>query len=109
MIFQEFIAKMRARNTTAFEQNCQIILFDFNNEYTRNRCLTQHKQVVRLSTRNTSGDKIPLGVGGFNDIEIVSILADATEKTQKPFLKRALSLQEEHLTLMTRSIIQKPY
>jgi hypothetical protein len=97
MIFQEFIARMRARNSTAFEQNCQIILFDFNNEYTRDKCLTEHKQVVKLSTRNTDGDKIPLGAGGLNDIEIVSILADATEKTQKPFLKRALSLQQKVL------------
>jgi hypothetical protein len=97
MIFQEFIAKMRARNADAFTERCQIILFDFNNEYTRDNCLTKHKQVVKLSTRNNLGDKIPLGAGGFNDIEIVSILADATEKTQKPFLKRALSLQQKVL------------
>jgi uncharacterized protein len=97
MIFQEFIAKMRARNLAAFEGNCQIVLFDFNNEYTRPRCLTRHKQVIRLSTRDESGDKIPLGTGGFGDIEIISILADATEKTQKPFLKRTLSLQQKVL------------
>jgi hypothetical protein len=94
MIYQEFIAKMRARNTAAFEANCRIVLFDFNNEYIRDNCLTRHKQVFNLSTRNDTGDKIPLGAGGFNDIEIVSILADATEKTQKPFLKRVLKLQQ---------------
>jgi uncharacterized protein len=97
MIYQEFIAKMRERNTDAFKKQCQIVLFDFNNEYTREKCLTKHKQVVKLTTQNESGDKIPLGAGGFNDIEIVSILADATEKTQKPFLKRALSLQQKVL------------
>lgn len=97
MIFQEFIAEMRSRNTAAFEERCRIVLFDFNNEYTRNQCLTEHKQVINLSTRDNSGDKIPLGAGGFNDIEIVSILADATEKTQKPFLKRALTLQQKVL------------
>jgi DNA helicase HerA-like ATPase len=93
MIFQEFIAKMRERNAAAFEHNCRIVLFDFNNEFVRDNCLTQHKKVIALSTRNDTGDKIPLGLGGFSDIEIVSILADATEKTQKPFLKRALALQ----------------
>jgi uncharacterized protein len=93
MIFQEFIAKMRARSAAVFEQKCRIILFDFNNEYVGESCLTSHKRVIRLSTRNDTGDKVPLGAGGFNDIEIVSILADATEKTQKPFLKRALALQ----------------
>jgi hypothetical protein len=33
-------------------------------------------------------------IAAFSDIEIVSILADATEKTQKPFLKRTLALQQ---------------
>lgn len=95
MIFQEFIAKMRARNATAFEQNCRIVLFDFNNEFVRDNCLTAHKRVFKLSTRNDTGDKIPLGDSGLTDIEIVSILADATEKTQKPFLKRVLTLQRK--------------
>jgi hypothetical protein len=81
------------RNTAAFEQQCSIILFDFNNEYIGPTCLTPHKKVIQLSTRNDTGDKIPLGTGGLSDIEIVSILADATEKIQKPFLKRALGLQ----------------
>jgi hypothetical protein len=95
MIYQEFIAKMRTRNAEAFEANCRIIMFDFNNEYIGDSCLTQHKRVFNLTTRNDDGDKIPLGAGGFNDIEVVSILADATEKTQKPFLKRVLKLQEQ--------------
>lgn len=98
MIFQEFISKMRERNSVTFENRCQVVLFDFNNEYTRDECLTPHKQVVKLSTRSQTGDKIPLGAGGFNDIEIVSILADATEKTQKPFLKRVLALQQRVLS-----------
>ncbi|EJL38160.1 putative ATPase [Caulobacter sp. AP07] len=92
-MYQDFIEQMRSRNTLAFEANCRILIFDFNNEFTRDNCLTPHKKVFSLSTRNDNGDKISLGLGGFTDIEIVSILADATEKTQKPFLKRALSLQ----------------
>jgi hypothetical protein len=112
MIFQEFVLKMRQRNTAAFEKNCKIILFDFNNEYTRTNCITSHKQVLRLSTRNDTGDRIPLGTGGLSDIEIVSILADATEKTQKPFIKRALALQEKataatNPVAYTRGILQR--
>ncbi|MFX5126551.1 hypothetical protein ABTC57_19050, partial [Acinetobacter baumannii] len=47
-----------------------------------------------------------------SDIEIVSILADATEKTQKPFLKRALALQLRALgandpTAYTKAILQR--
>lgn len=90
MLYQEFIAQMRARNADAFVENCKILLFDFNNEFTRDNCLTIHKRVYDLSTRNDNGARIPLGAGGLSDIEIVSILADATDKTQKPFLKRAL-------------------
>lgn len=93
MIYQEFIAKMRERNVAAFEANCRIVLFDFNNEYVGDSCLTTHKSVLRLSTRNDDGDKIPLGGAGITDIEILSILADATEKTQKPFFKRVLALR----------------
>ncbi|MGT2441217.1 helicase HerA domain-containing protein [Ensifer adhaerens] len=94
MIYQEFIAKMRERNAVAFDANCRVVLFDFNNEYVQPNCLSQHKRVLNLTTRNDNGDKIPLGIGGFTDIEVVSILADATEKTQKPFLKRTLKLQQ---------------
>lgn len=97
MLYQEFIAAMRARNAAAFSANSRIILFDFNNEYVGDACLTAHKRVLALTTRNDNGDRIPLGAGGFRDIEVVSILADATEKTQKPFLKRALALQDRVL------------
>lgn len=112
MIYQEFIAKMRERNEDAFEANCRILLFDFNNEYVGDNCLTAHKTVLELSTRNDDGNKIPLGGGGFTDIEIVSILADATEKTQKPFLKRALGLQRRVMggddsVNHTRNILRK--
>jgi hypothetical protein len=97
-LYQEFIEKMRARNATAFAENCRIVLFDFNNEYLREQCLTTHKRRIRVSTRNDDGDKIPLGKNAFTNIEIISILADATEKTQKPFLKRALRLQQKILS-----------
>jgi hypothetical protein len=112
IIFQEFISKMRERNAAAFEANCLVVWFDFNNEYIRDNCLTQHKKVFKLSTRNDTGDKVPLGTGGFNDIEILSILADATEKTQKPFLKRVLALQHKAMeaddpVAYTKGILRK--
>lgn len=94
MLFQSFIATMRSRNVDAFENNCRILLFDFNGEYTGEECLTEHKTIYNLSTRNDGGDKIPLSDDGLLDIEMLSILSDATEKTQKPFLKRALSLRQ---------------
>lgn len=94
IIFQEFISKMRTHNSNAFEENCRVLLFDFNGEYTGDKCLTEHKKVYALSTRNNNGDKIPLAGGGLFDIEMLGIISDATEKTQKPFLKRTLSLYQ---------------
>lgn len=91
-LYQSFISKMKERNAKAFEENCRIILFDFNGEYTGNECLTPDKTVYTLSTRTNAGHKIPLSDDGLLDIEMLSILADATEKTQKPFLNRALKL-----------------
>lgn len=95
MLYQSFVAAMRARNVEMFENNCRILLFDFNGEYAGEHCLTEHKTTYNLSTRNDEGDKIPLSDDGLLDIEMLSILSDATEKTQKPFLKRALSLRQK--------------
>lgn len=92
ILYQNFISKLRERNAQAFEDNCRVLIFDFNGEYTARNCLTRHKVVYELSTRDDEGDKIPLSEDGLLDIEMLSILADATEKTQKPFLRRALSL-----------------
>ncbi|OLF77689.1 ATPase [Maricaulis sp. W15] len=92
IIFQKFIEALRSRNTAAFISNCKILLFDFNGEYTAPSCLTEHKVVYRLSTRVDGASKIPLSPDELLDLEILSVLADATEKTQKPFLRRSISL-----------------
>jgi hypothetical protein len=98
ILYQEFIKQMRLLNASAFEENCRIILFDFNGEYAGTHCLTEHKKVYNLSTRDDHGDKIPLSDDGLLDLEMLSILSDATEKTQKPFLRRALSLYKRVMT-----------
>ena len=45
-----------------------------------------------LSTSKDNGDKLPFDPSELLEIEMLSILSDATEKTQKPFLSRTLSL-----------------
>lgn len=94
MLYQTFIAEMRKRNEVAFNDKCRICVFDFNGEYSSETCLTEEKTVYNLSTRTNEGDKLPFSDEGLLDIEMLSILADATEKTQKPFLRRALSLRK---------------
>ena len=78
-----------------FRENSRYFFFDFNGEYTKETCLTQEKTVYNLSTRNDSKDKIPMTFDELMDIETLAILLEATEKTQKPFLKRALKYYKQ--------------
>lgn len=73
----------------------KFVFIDFNGEYTRDDCLTRNKKVYNLSTERENGDKLPFNDRSILDLEVLSIIASATEKTQKPFLKRALDFYEE--------------
>lgn len=80
-----------------FANNSKFIFIDFNGEYSKNGVLTQNKKSYVLSTEKELSeidinDKLPLGETSFIDIELLSILANATEKTQKPFLIRSINL-----------------
>ena len=88
-IYSSFIKELTSRNAKKFQKNCKILFLDFNNEYISDECISPNKKVYQLNTRVVQ-DKIPIGSGSLLNLEILSILADATEKTQKPFLKRVL-------------------
>ena len=92
LIYQSFIEAMRQRNQYEFSRRVRVLFFDFNGEYSRENCLTPEKKVYNLSTRHNHGDKVPLSEAGFLDFETIAILSDATEKTQRPFIRRALGL-----------------
>lgn len=89
-LYQELVRTLAERNPTAFAENTHFVLFDFNGEYIEEACITETKTVYSLSTRDDDGDKLPMNQEGLLDIEVLSILADATDKTQKPFLRRML-------------------
>ncbi|HUS10019.1 MAG TPA: ATP-binding protein [Pyrinomonadaceae bacterium] len=89
-LYQELFKTLRERNLHAFTENSRFVLFDFNGEYTSNSCISTDKTVYALSTRSEDADKLPLSEDGLLDVEILSVLSQATEKTQKPFLGRAL-------------------
>jgi DNA helicase HerA-like ATPase len=90
ILYQELLRVLEARNAADFNSNAHFVLFDFNGEYVHKECITPKKRVYNLSTRKKSGDKLPMSESDFLDLEVISILADATEKTQKPFLRRSL-------------------
>lgn len=79
-----------ALGTNKFKAKCKFLLFDFNGEYTSEKCITNKKKVYKLNTRTNGSDKIPLLGEGILDIDVISIICEATEKTQKPMLERAL-------------------
>ncbi|MFE8100854.1 ATP-binding protein [Brenneria goodwinii] len=77
----------------SFQARSKFILFDFNGEYGANECITPNKIVYNLCTYNELGDKIPMPEGVLLEHEILSVLTDATDKTQKPFLRRVLDFR----------------
>ena len=88
-LFQKF------GNQKAFRENARFILFDFNGEYSNETSVTPLKKVYNLSTKSTKSDqadKIQLSSEDILTPEIFFILASATEKTQQPFIRRALKL-----------------
>lgn len=88
-LYQELIGVLVDRNEQVFRENTRFVIFDFNGEYTRTDCIWSDKKVYSLSTRD-AGDKLPLDEQSLLDLDVLPILADATEKTQKPFLRRAI-------------------
>lgn len=75
-----------------FKTKSKFIFIDFNGEYSKtegDKILTEGKKVYKLSTR-TAGAKYTIAKKEIEKLELLSILLDATEKTQQPFLNRAI-------------------
>tara|TARA_Y100000588_G_scaffold38847_1_gene37186 strand:- start:327 stop:2078 length:1752 start_codon:yes stop_codon:yes gene_type:complete len=72
----------------AINGKSQFIVIDFNGEYTNGQLTTaQHKHIYNLNTRNEE-DKFPLAKAEFWDADTLSLLFQATQNTQKPFISR---------------------
>lgn len=83
-----------------FGSKSKFVFIDFNGEYSGTGILRDKKKVYRLSTevetdKVDSKNRIPLNENDFIDIELLSILSNATEKTQKPFLNRSINLYKK--------------
>lgn len=85
------------QNNTKFKENTQFVLIDFNGEYVNPKISggiedcpdiiieKEFKEEYVLPQR-----KFPISKETIENVEILSILLDATEKTQKPFLDRVV-------------------
>lgn len=74
----------------SFQKNARFLLFDFNGEYASSTSITTQKTIYNLSTQTGDGKKITLSPDIILTPEIFFILSNATEKTQQPFIRRAL-------------------
>lgn len=89
-LYQELFAKMGQYKN--FKETARFVLFDFNGEYSSNDVITPSKTIFNLSSMSGTKDKLPISLDDLIRLETLSILSDATEKTQQPFLKRTIRL-----------------
>jgi len=90
LLFEKF------KDQNSFKANAKFVLFDFNGEYNGINCIITKKKIYNLSTKeketNQESERIPFHEEDFLNIELFSIMANATEKTQEPFLNRTIKL-----------------
>lgn len=79
------------KDDSNFIANSKFVVIDFNGEYTGDHMISDNKQVCKLSTKEGGGDKYKISKLAIRSLEILSVLLEATEKTQQPFLDRSLS------------------
>lgn len=78
-----------------FKNKSRFLFFDFNGEYSKEKAIIEDKKVYKLSTRKSEGEnKIPMEAKDLLDLNLLCIFANATEKTQRPFIKRSIDLYE---------------
>ena len=111
-LYQEFIGTLRDKCPCTIENRTRFLLLDFNGEYDE-YSISETKRIYKLSTGSKSGERIPFREDDLLDIEMLSILCDATEKTQKPFLSRAVGrfkkyvLESNNRTAYFRGILER--
>jgi DNA helicase HerA-like ATPase len=94
----------------------RFVILDFNGEYTGEQLTkASAKKVYKLSTQNVGGDKFPLHKDEFWNSETLSLLFQATQNTQKPFLirmvegRRRFENQQDSLTNYTKAIFRRAF
>lgn len=87
-LYREVVEKYK--NQQNFILNAKFVIIDFNGEYSR---VFDNANIYRLSTRTrnkSSSDKYPVSLEDVTDGEFWSIILEATDKTQKPFIDRCI-------------------
>lgn len=99
-LYHELFAKYGT--DPGFQERARFVFIDFNGEYISRApkgndlestaILTDLpiKREYKLSTRSSTGDRVPLPTAVVTDPTFWTVLLDATERTQAPFLSRVL-------------------
>jgi uncharacterized protein len=82
------------KGSANFQANAKLFLLDFNGEYVSENdnviVEKRFKNVYKLSTKQSS-DKFPVSKETLYDPAFWAVVLEATEKTQTPFLRRAIA------------------
>lgn len=93
-LYKELFAQFKTKPN--FVAKADFLLIDFNGEYVQDGDADdiivehQYKNIYKLSTKDQNGSKLPLTLETLNDVEFWTVFLEATEKTQRPFLRRAI-------------------
>lgn len=90
----------RYQKNSEFKKNAKFLLIDFNGEYSGLSSIIEAKQVYKLDTgkqtsQNRNSERLPIKEDVIINYEILSILSNATDKTQRPFIKRVVKLYKQ--------------
>lgn len=95
-IYRELFEKYKAHEK--FKANAKFFLIDFNGEYVSSEpeeadiiVDRELKNTFQLSTRSNNGDKFPVTLETLIEPDFWVVFLEATEKTQSPFLRRAVN------------------
>lgn len=85
-LYREVVEKYKTNKN--FNQNAKFVIIDFNGEYSK---VFDNANIYKLSTRTRRNkNKYPISYEDIFDGEFWSILLEATDKTQKPFIDRCI-------------------
>jgi DNA helicase HerA-like ATPase len=83
------------KDNEKFKKNAKFFIIDFNGEYIDDNdniiVEKEYKNIYKLSTKSMDGDKYPISKDTLNDHTFWTVFLEATEKTQTPFLRRAIT------------------
>ncbi len=90
-LFRELFKKFK--DNASFKSKAKFFMIDFNGEYADDDVIIEkkYKNVYKLSTSTDEGDdRFPIKKETLKDVSFWSIFLEATEKTQIPFINRAI-------------------